>query len=619
MKNKTYRLKTVISFLPIVLYMIFFSSAAISQTVENPVDIKIKPLTTTLRPGDKSAIEIIFKIPRGFWLGSNDPSTRIPAPTSIEMKQTENFNFEKPLFPKPKVVGIPVHKGTSKIYKGEIHVIVPFSIDKNTPDGEYTITAYVTYQPGLNAGSLTTHVDEKYSVKVSVSSRYTTKTVEIPQPSVRDVPKDYLVIDEEAVLPSPLDIIMYRWPENTAVPDILHWLFIDPDNHGKHIQTVWVPFVGFTENNGGTLGMGVSLLDVTREGIMTGQVQLRGFYNEYVGTTFAVEIVTCPAAYFNYWLSAQVSTDGKNKGIQFHMENLTLGKHHRLGYEVEAKTFQDPRYRFYGTGSGTKEEDKTNYTHSENSVVLDFYWIPLEHWRFSIGGKYKSVNVRDGNEKIRKIMPWTTEFTSDDGKWADIPGIQGATVAGGRVNIVYDGRNSEFTPSDGFYGKVTAEYNSVTDQVVTTTNPAKNYGKFSADFREYISTANQVLTLLLRNSWTFTTDENVPFFDQATFGGDFSDRGFDNGRFYGQHSVFVSMEIRLQLMHIVFMGIPMDIEMAPFVDGGQVFTSNGFDGQFNINPGMSVRILNRPNLGIVGNAAIGQDGLIFTGGVTLPF
>jgi hypothetical protein len=39
----------------------------------------------------------------------------------------------------------------------------------------------------------------------------------------------------------------------------------------------------------------------------------------------------------------------------------------------------------------------------------------------------------------------------------------------------------------------------------------------------------------------------------------------------------------------------------------------------SVNPGMSIRILNPPNLGIIGNAAIGQDGLIFTGGVTLPF
>jgi len=619
MTGLNYKLANARLYTLIFLVISFCASAMFSQTVENPVDVKIKLLTPTIRPGDRSAIEIIFKIPRGFWLGSNDPSTRLPAPTTVVMKQMVNFTFEKPLFPKPKVVGIPVHKGTSRIFKGEIHVIVPFTVYKNAPDGKYKIIAYVTYQPGLNAGSLTTHVDEEYSVEISVNSRYTTKSVEIPPPSVQDVPKDYMVIDKEAVLPSPLDIIMYRWPENTTVPDVLHWLFIDPPNHGKHIQTVWVPFVGFTENNGGTLGMGVSLLNVTREGIMTGQVQLRGFYNEYVGTTFAMELVTCPAAYFNYWLSAQYSVDGKNKGIQFHMENLTIGKHHRFGYEVEAKTFQDPRYRFYGTGAGTKEEDKTNYTHSENSVVLDFYWMPLEHWRFSVGGKYKSVNVKDGNDKLLKIMPWTTEFTVAGKKWANIPGIQGATVAGGRINVVYDGRNSEFTPSDGFYGKVTAEYNNVTDQVVTTSNPADNYGKFSADFREYISTANQVLTLLIRNSWTFTTDENVPFFDQATFGGDFSDRGFDNGRFYGQNSVFASMEVRLQLMHIVFMGIPMDIEMAPFLDGGQVFNSDGFHGRFNINPGMSVRILNRPNLGIVGNAAIGQDGLIFTGGVTLPF
>ena len=603
----------------IIAIILILSSASFSQTIENPIDISIKPLQNTLKAGDKSAIEFIFKVPRGFWLGDNDPSTRNPAPTKIVMKPVNNFTFMKALFPKAKVVGIPVHKGITRIFKGEVHVYVPFNIADNTPDGEYKITAYITYQPGLNAGNLTTHRHEKYTTTVNVKTNSEIKNIAVPKPWIGEVPKDFLVIDKVNELPEPLNSILYRWPENTVVPNVLHWLFIDPDNHGKHIQSVMVPFVGFTENNGGTIGMGISLLDVTREGIMTGQIQLRGFYNEYVGTTFATEIVSCPAAYFNYWLSAQVSTDGQNRGVQFHNENLNIGKHHRFGYEVTANAFQDPRYRFYGVGAGSKEEDKTNYEHQENGGILDLYWMPVDHWRFGVGGKINSVNIGDGNDKIRKFMPWTTDFTSQGGKFENVPGIKGATVVGGRVNIVYDGRNSEFTPSSGFYGKVTAELNNVSDQVVTTANPVDNYGKFLLDFRQYFSTSDQLITLLLRNSWTFTTDQNIPFFDQAKFGGDFSDRGFDNGRFYGQHSVFASMEIRVQMMSIVFMGIPMDIEMAPFLDAGQVFNSDGFQGKFNVNPGMSVRILNRPNLGIVGNAAVGQDGIIFTGGVTLPF
>ena len=67
------------------------------------------------------------------------------------------------------------------------------------------------------------------------------------------------------------------------------------------------------------------------------------------------------------------------------------------------------------------------------------------------------------------------------------------------------------------------------------------------------------------------------------------------------------------------MGFPMDLEIAPFLDFGQVFNSTDFEGEFNLNPGLSIRVLNRPNIGIVANGAIGQDGIVFTGGVSLPF
>jgi Omp85 superfamily domain len=605
------------SIVPMII--ISFTNSTFSQTVENPIDISIKPINTIVTPGQQSALEMVFKVPRGFWLGDSDPSATIPPPTFIVMKSIENFEFGEALYPKPREKGVPVHKGKTRIFEGKVHVIIPFVTNTSIPEGDYTITAYATYTPGLNAGHLSTHVHEKYTTTVTISSKGEITQSDIPEPFISEVPKDYLVIDEEDLLPEPWSSIMYRWPEGTAIPDFLHWLFIDPDNHGKHIQTVWVPFVGFTENNGATLGMGVSLLNVTREGIMTGQVQLRGFYNEFIGPTIAVEAVSCPAAYFNYWVSAQVSTDGKNAGIRAHVENLTLGKKHRFGYELIADAFQDPRYRFYGVGSGTTEEDKTNYTHKEFGGALDVYWMPVDHWRFGVGGKIRNVDVSDGNDKIREVMPWTTDLTSEGGEFEKVAGIKGATVVGGRVNLVFDSRNSEFTPSAGFYGKATAEFNNVADQVVTTSDPVSNYGKFSVDLRQYFSTRDQILTLLLRNTWIFTTDENIPYFDLATLGGDFSNRAFDNGRFYGQHSVFASMEVRVQMMHIVFMGMPMDVQMAPFLDAGQVFNGDGFTGKFNVNPGMSIRILNPPNLGIIGNAAIGQDGIIFTGGVTLPF
>ncbi|MFQ5605457.1 MAG: BamA/TamA family outer membrane protein [bacterium] len=560
--------------------------------------------------GQTSALVITFRIPRGFWLGENDRSARIPAATIINVQKQQNFSFEKPRFPQPEVRGVPVHLGITRVFTGEIKVMVPFKVAENAATGSYQIAVKITYTPGLNAGHLTTHVDEAYSTTVTVRANSGNGAVIIPEPSKGPVSADFFVQEKRLNLPQPMKTMFHTWDENGPLPKFLHRLFFDPGNHGKHIQTVWHPFIGSTENNGQSIGGAMALMNVTREGIMTGTFDVRGYYNENVGATVAVDVVSCPAAYVNYWFSAQFSED-RNRQVQFHHENLAVGKNDRVGYELQINAFQDPRYRFYGIGGSTDEEDESNYTHEEFGGYLDLYWLPVNNLRFSVGGKIRSVDVKRGADRLAAEVP----FTINQEDFANVPGIAGATVVGERVNIVYDGRNQEFTPSAGIYVKLTAEY----DQVTSDFEPVSNYGRFSFDFRKYFSTVDQKFTLLLRNSWTLTTSENIPFFDQATLGGEATLRAFDAGRFYGQHAVFGSMELRYQAMHIVMMGFPMDLEIAPFLDFGQVFNSTDFEGDFNINPGMSMRVLNRPNIGIVANGAIGQDGLIFTGGVSLPF
>lgn len=598
---------------------VFFNSNVYSQTMDQPIIITLNPLNSQIEPGQKSAVIVDFKIPRGYWLGSNDPSTRNPSATVIYIEPQDNFSFEQPLYPKTKAAGVPVHKGYTYIFSGGIKVVIPFTANKNIQPGSYDIKIKVTYTPGLNAGQLVTHIKEEYFTKVEIVNNSSGLKTEIPSPSVSEVPQDFLVKEEIVTLDEPLNSILYRWKEGTPIPEALHWLWIDPENHGKHIQTVINPFIGNTENNGFTIGGSVALLNLTSEGIMTGLLQVRALYNERFGTNFALEAVSCPAAYFNYWFSGELSTNGENKQLHFHLENLTVGKQDRFGYELQMDIFKDPRYRFYGLGASTRDIDKTIYSHSQFGTVLDLYWLPVDHLRIGIGGRVKSVAVNDGAEKLRGTDTFTTSEVSAGGKFANVPGIKGATVFGERINLIYDLRNSEFMPTDGFYGKLTAEYNQITDQVITTPVSISNYGKFYADLRQYFSTVGQELTLLFRNDWIITTSEYAPFFDQATIGGDFSDRAFDGGRFYGQNMVFASMEIRYQVFHMDLMGTPWTIELAPFLDAATIFNSDGFNGRVNINPGMSMRMLNKPNVGMVGNIAWGQDGIILTGGVQLPF
>ncbi|PIW70301.1 MAG: hypothetical protein COW08_02565 [Ignavibacteriales bacterium CG12_big_fil_rev_8_21_14_0_65_30_8] len=617
MKNVTESYKS--NFNLILLLILILQGFIFSQTNKHPILISISHINNSIKPLEKSALEIKFKIPQGYWLGSSDPSARNPAATLIEVEPLEHFNFEEPIYPKAVTEGVPVHKGYTQIYKEEISVIIPFTTDKEVKNGSYEVSVRITYTPGLNAGQLVTHINEKYSTNVVIDKNSEFLQAKIPQPFTGKVPSDFLVKEEITVLDEPLNSILYRWKEGTAIPNFLHWIWLDPDNHGKHIQTAWNPFLGNTENNGFTYGGSVALFNLTPEGIMTGLFQLRVLHNEILKTNFAIELVSCPAAYHNYWLSAEISTNGESKQIHFHKENLTLGKNDRFGYELQLDVFKDPRFRFYGLGASTRDIDRTDYAQSETGAVLDFYWMPADHIRIGVGGKVRSVAVNDGAENRRGKDVFTTSEVNTGGKFANVPGIKGATVYGERISFIYDGRNSEFMPTSGFYAKVTAEYNQITDQVVTNPNTISNYGRFLADFRKYFSTIDQKYTLLFRNTWLINTSKYVPFFEQGNIGGDFSNRGFDKGRFYGQNSVFASMEFRYQAFTMNVMGSPMTIELAPFVDMGQVFDSDGFNGRFNINPGIGMRIINKPNVGIVTAMAYGQDGITLTGGVQLPF
>ncbi len=616
-KNLLYLLSPI----SLILTIFLFSASMItinSQTFDHPIIISVFPSSAEISSAQSSAILVQFKVPMGYWLGSNDRSARNPAPTIISMKPIKGFTFGEAQFPQTVAKGVPVHKGYSYVFDGIVTAVIPFKVSSEVKEGSYDISVFITYTPGLNAGQLRTHIDEEYKTKVVIKNT-AVKTNTVPSPSLAAGDKNFFIREQPLDLDEPWKTLLYSWREETPVPEFLHWLWIDPENHGKHIQTAWAPFIGNTENNGFTYGGSIALFNLTPENIMTGLFQFRALHNEIFKTNFALEIVTCPAAYFNYWFSGELSTNGENKQLHFHMENLTLGKKDRFGYELQLDVFKDPRFRFYGLGPGTKEEDKTIYTHSETSAVLDFYWLPADHIRFAIGGKVSSVAVNDGPESLRGQEVFTITQTGPGGKFAQVPGIKGATVYGERLSFVYDGRNSEFMPTDGFYAKVTAEYNQITNQVQTAPVSISNYGKFLADFRKYFSTADQKFTLLFRNSWILTTSKYVPYFDQGTLGGDNSNRGFDKGRFFGQHSVFASMELRYQFIQMDILGTPMTIELTPFVDFGQVFDSDGFNGVFNVNPGMGMRLLNKPNVGVVTAMALGQDGIVLTGGVQLPF
>ena len=349
---------------------------------------------------------------------------------------------------------------------------------------------------------------------------------------------------------------------------------------------------------------------------MTGMAAMFGFANEYIGGAGGLQAISCPGAYHNYQLFAFFGGDSY-RFISLHYENLSIGEKDNFGTEVTIGSFNEPRRRFYGLGAFSLEENEVAYRDEKLEGILDVYTLPFQNIRLGLGVRYNDVEI---GSSISELSEEGLPFLVEDNQFSNVIGVGGSTVVGTRFNLVYDHRDQEFSPSRGFYGKSTLEFNDITES--NGIDMVDNYWRYNLDLRQYFSTANQKLTFLIRNTWTFNSEENIPFYELSGLGGNNTMRAYDPSRFLGKNAFFGSMEMRYTLFEVKILGYPMAIEMAGFLDVGQVFGGENdadLGDELNWDPGVSIRMINRPNVGLILNFANGADGLYVTGGLGLPF
>jgi hypothetical protein len=87
---------------------------------------------------------------------------------------------------------VPAKLGTTKAYKETFTVIVPYTVNEGTAEGDHTISVNLTYTPGYNAGRFSTHNKETYSTTIKVDQN-ATATGNIPQAKNGTVADDFIV------------------------------------------------------------------------------------------------------------------------------------------------------------------------------------------------------------------------------------------------------------------------------------------------------------------------------------------------------------------------------------------------------------------------------------------
>jgi outer membrane protein assembly factor BamA len=192
-----------------------------------------------------------------------------------------------------------------------------------------------------------------------------------------------------------------------------------------------------------------------------------------------------------------------------------------------------------------------------------------------------------------------------------------------RMSVIYDTRDNIVVPAQGMefvtYAGDASRHGVLNDSM---------YSEAGFDGRDYLSVA-QGTVLATHLAVRYLPDAHrVPFWALSSLGGGASQiggeqqlRGYGEGRYYDRNSFAASMELRRTMFSFDAVTTRVDVELAPFVDLGRVFsrTSTLPFEQLHHVFGVGFRGIARPF--VVGKVDIGygSDGVAVFTGLNYPF
>jgi outer membrane protein assembly factor BamA len=270
--------------------------------------------------------------------------------------------------------------------------------------------------------------------------------------------------------------------------------------------------------------------------------------------------------------------------------------------------------RFYGIGNESPVIDETNYTNTEELVQVQFGLNLTHAWQILYTGRFRADEVTAGT--LEGIASIETRF-------GRILGVGTNDQTLNRLSIVYDSRDDLVVPTRGMegivYGGAAARHGILNDSM---------YSEAGFDGRDFWTIAEgSVLATHVALRYLPTSHE-VPFWALSSLGGGNSEtggeqplRGYGEGRYYDRNSFSTSVELRRTVLSFDAVATRVDVELAPFVDIGRVFSRTNTDifEQLHHVFGVGFRGIARPF--VVGKVDIGygREGVAIFTGLNYPF
>ncbi len=386
-------------------------------------------------------------------------------------------------------------------------------------------------------------------------------------------------------------ILLLLWPPRTAAAE---YSFIP------------LPSIDTDPNAGATYGVLPVLLlkDQADEALRT-IIAPSVTYNEFRGWTGTFRYYAFPTVGERFDFEAGYSETIERR-LNLHYRNLALFGE-RFHSDVQLLFDRDSTVRFFGLGPFSKRVNETNMTLQVAGFFGTFGVNVTPTTRLSLTETVEQFDVLRGSIPG---LPFTgTVFPT-------LPGVNGAFIHSQRVALAYDNRDSQTTPTRGVSLTVYAEASA------ELLGSSSDYIKWGAE-GAYLQPVWEGRVVLVARGLVeaISAGSDVPFEVRPTLGGATTLRGFSQNRFYGDARVLANLESRVRLFVMRLFGVTTELQAAPFLDMGKVFSSTDqlVGSGFEVTPGIAIRGLAPPS--IVGRIEIGvsREGPAVFVGLDYPF
>jgi outer membrane protein assembly factor BamA len=331
-------------------------------------------------------------------------------------------------------------------------------------------------------------------------------------------------------------------------------------------------------------------------------------YNETTGIYPVLRLLAYPSEDRFYSLVAGKSTT-KDENYEGEYENYEL-LDHRAFVEANVMYEVDSTERFYGFGNDSPERGESNYTSSifVTRAKPGYYLFPKIAF---------SWDTRVRHHDLSKGQVDGVPFTVFRHPQVRERGAEPAWFWMNRLALTWDTRDSRKIPKKGWFADLYVDF---ADKRLGSD---KTFVRWGIQGRHYHSFGERLNpTLAMRAGLDYMQgDADTPFYELNSLGGRRSLRGYGSQRFVDFNRSLASVELRTRVWSRRLFGVDLDVEVAPFVETGQVFHDIGDSPVHDLHWvfGNGFRGLVHPQILAFVDLGWGSEGLAVFSGVDYPF